>query len=71
MILVDPEHQTFKIIPSIGDAESCSWGNMSACYWKDSKIVVFGGCDQSEDENQNTVAVVTLKDLDSESTFFN
>jgi len=71
LILVDPENQTFKVIPSIGDdVESCSWGDMSACYWKDSKIVVFGGYDYSEDVCHPTVAVVTLKDLDSESIFF-
>ena len=71
MILIDPESQTFKVIPSIGDVESCSWGFMSAYYWKESKIVVFGGSNQDDDEFQSTVAVVTLKDLDSDSTFFN
>ena len=71
LILVDPENQIFKIIPSTGDADSCCCAYMSACYWKDSKIVVFGGCNQSEDEFQSAVAVVTLKDLDSESISFN
>ncbi len=71
MILIDPESQTFKVITSVGDVESCSWGHVSACYWKDYKIVVFGGCNQSKDVSYSSVAVVTLKDLDSESTFFN
>ena len=70
LILVDPEKQTFKVIPSIGDdVKSCCWSGMIACYWKDSKIVVFGGHDDVEWEYQSTVAIVTLKDLDSESTF--
>jgi len=42
---------------------------MSACYWKDSRVVVFGGYDPNEFSNFSTVAVITLKDLDSESTF--
>jgi len=43
---------------------------MSACYWKDSKVVVSGGCDTSKEIACSTLALVTLKDLDSESTFF-
>ena len=69
LILVDPENQTFKIIPSTGDADSCCCSFMSACYWKDSKVVVFGGLDSIEDRYSSTVAIITLKDLDSESKF--
>jgi len=43
---------------------------MSACSWKDSKIVVFGGHDPYEETCSSTVAIITLKDLDSESIFF-
>jgi len=71
LILVDPETQKFQIIPSTGDAELCCWAGMSICYWKDSKIVVYGGADLSNDEMPvSDVAVITLKDLNSESTFF-
>jgi len=67
---MDPENEKFQIIPSIGNAvESCSWGDMSACYWKDSKVIVFGGYDYDEERCCSTVAIITLKDLDSESIF--
>ena len=43
---------------------------MPACYWKDSKVIVFGGENDDEGRYCSTVAVITLRDLDSDSIFF-
>jgi len=69
---MDIENEKFQVIPYVGDDfESCSWGDMSACYWKESKIIVSGGYDYENENYCSTVAIITLKDLDSESIFFN
>jgi len=69
VVLLDPESQKYQVLSSVGDVQSCSFGAMGACYWKDSKIIVYGGYDYDEDLYCTRVAIVTLKDLDSDSIF--
>ncbi len=69
LILMDPKTQKFQVIPSTGDAESCCDEIQSVCFWKDSKFVVFGGTNLPKRTYFSKVAVITLKDLDSQSSF--
>ena len=67
LILLDPQKQSFKIVKShMNDENLCCEIQASVCYWKDSKIVVFGGGDPEENRFSSTVAIITLKDLDSD-----
>jgi len=70
LVLIDPKSQTLKVIKSVrNDAGLCCWKRASACYWKDSKIIFFGGYDElNQDPYSSAVAIITLQDLDSEST---
>ena len=67
LILMNPKSENLKIVEShIQDEDSHGWINISAYYWKENKIIVHGGLD-SKAKIYSTVAIVTLKDLDSES----
>ena len=67
--IVDPKAQTVKVLPPIGDdAKKLCWCTASACYWKDSKIVVYGGGERIPGFTniKSSIGIITLKDLDSE-----
>jgi len=69
IVVVDPRTHNITIIPPIGSAvEQLCNVRSSASYWKDSKIVVCGGLKGIRGQKQETVGIITLKDLDSEST---
>ena len=68
---MNPQNQSFKIVKShFNDENLCCEGQASVCYWKDSKIVVFGGGNPEENRYSSKVIVITLKDLDSDSKSF-
>jgi len=72
--LVDPQKQTFKITPPLADCaniQSYLFEQAPACYWKDSKFVICGENFSGNAKNQLITAIVTLKDVDSESIIFN
>jgi len=68
LLLVDPRKEEFKVLPpKQTDIDCCFYSGTSACCWKDSKIVIFGGRDPSKKFVGSTVSIITLKDLSSDS----
>ena len=60
VVLIDLEEQTVKVLPPSeknGDFQ-CTLST-SVCYWKDSKIIAFGGMRRSG-EGMSTVRMITL-----------
>jgi len=65
--ILDPKTQTLKRIPPTGAFDELCWASASACYWKDNKIMIFGGTDLNNYIPKSTIGMITLKDLDSEN----